>query len=72
MAVGEGLVTCKIAYKDFSFARKVVDLNILYSHKKPRKQTTPNSDNLGESYGCLNSGLLARACLHLRTLAMNG
>ena len=34
-------------------------LNVPYSVKKLKNLTTPNSDNLGKSYGCLNIGLLA-------------
>ena len=60
MVVGEDLVYCKIVYKDFFIYQKVIELNVPYSHRKLGNQTAPNSDNLGESYGCLTPNLLVR------------
>ena len=53
------IVYCKIAYRDFFICQKV-NWNVSHSPRKPGNQTAPNSDNLGESYGRLNSGSLAR------------
>ena len=61
VVVGRGLVICKIASSDLFFRQKSSNLNLSYSLKKLGNQTTPNSDNLKKSYGCLNFGLLARA-----------
>ena len=60
VVVGGGLVSCKIEYRDFLILQKFLNLDIPYSPKRPRNQTSPNSDNLGESDGCLNPSPLAR------------
>ena len=60
VVVGGRLVICKIVYTNLFLFQKFLNSNFFYFPRKPSNQTAPNFDNLGESYGCLNSGLLAR------------